>query len=151
MNTTLNSVTVQRFHALQDEIIPLVQQDYAGLSPKLEQMIRTFEMSQIELIVFRDRGYAQERGVGRPEADRCALACAFLAKAILDLKTTRALMDRLQADSKLRRLCGFDLRFALPSEATFSRAFDEFATSELMQRVPGRPTHWPHQPGLYSD
>jgi hypothetical protein len=49
------------------------------------------------------------------------LACALLAKAVLDLKTTRALTDRRQADSKLRRLCGFDLRFALPSEATFSR------------------------------
>jgi hypothetical protein len=76
--------------------------------------------------------------VGQPEADRCALACAFLAKAVLDLKTTRALIDRLQADSKLRRLCGFDLRFALPSESTFSRAFDELASSELMQRVHAR-------------
>jgi hypothetical protein len=44
-------------------------------------------------------------------------------------------MDRLQADSKLRRPCGFDLRFAPPSEATFSRAFEEFATSELIQRM----------------
>ena len=44
-------------------------------------------------------------------------------------------IDRLQADSKLRRLCGFDLRFALPSEATFSRAFGEFAATELLQRV----------------
>lgn len=44
-------------------------------------------------------------------------------------------MNRLQADRKLRRLCGFDLRLALLSEATFSRAFDEFATSELIQRV----------------
>lgn len=135
MNTTLNSVSIQRFRALQGEIIPLVEQDYAGLTPRLEQMIRAFELTQIELLVFRERGYAQERGVGRPEADRCALACAFIAKAVLDLKTTRALIDRLQADSKLRRLCGFDLRLALPSEATFSRAFDEFASSELMQRV----------------
>lgn len=83
-------------------------------------------------------GYGRGRGVGQPEADRCALACAFLAKAVLDLKTTRALIDRLQADSKLRRLCGFDLRFALPSESTFSRAFDEFADSELIQRVHAR-------------
>ena len=47
-------------------------------------------------------------------------------------------MDRLQADIKLRRLCGFDLRHALPSEATFSRAFAGFSTSELMQRVHAR-------------
>jgi hypothetical protein len=135
MNTTLSPVTVQRFSALQVELIELVEQDYAGLTPKLEQIIRALEFTQIELAVYRDRGYAQGRGVGQPEDDRCALACAFLAKAVLDLKTTRALIDRLQADSKLRRLCGFDLRFALPSESTFSRAFEEFATSELMQRV----------------
>jgi Transposase domain (DUF772)/Transposase DDE domain len=138
MHTTLSPVTVQRFSALQGELIGLVEQDYVGLTPKLEQIIRALEFTQIELAVYRDRGYAQGRGVGQPEADRCALACAFLAKAVLDLKTTRALMDRLQADSKLRRLCGFDLRFALPSEATFSRAFGEFAASELIQRVHAR-------------
>lgn len=135
MNTTLSPVTVQRFSALQGELIALVEQDYVGLSPKLEQIIRAFEFTQIELAVYRDRGYAQGRGVGQPEEDRCALACAFLTKAVLDLKTTRALIERLRADSKLRRLCGFDLRFALPSESTFSRAFEEFATRELIQRV----------------
>lgn len=138
MNTTLSPVTVQRFVALQGELIGLVEQDFTGLSPKLAQIIRAFEFTQIELTVYRDRGYTQSRGVGQPEADRCALACAFLAKAVLDLKTTRALIDRLQADSRLRRLCGFDLRHALPSEATFSRAFAEFSTSELMQRVHAR-------------
>jgi hypothetical protein len=137
-NTTLSPVTVQRFSSLQGELIGLVEQDWVGLTPKLEQIIRAFEFTQIELAVYRDRGYAQGRGVGQPEADRCALACAFLAKAVLDLKTTRALMDRLQADGKLRRLCGFDLRFALPSESTFSRAFEEFASGKLMQRVHAR-------------
>ena len=135
MNTILSQVTVQRFSALQGELIGLLERDYIGLTPKLEQIIRAFEFTQIELTAGRDRGYAQGRGAGQPEADRCALACAFLAKAVLDLKTTRALIDRLQADSKLRRLCGFDLRFALPSEATFSRAFEEFAATELLQRV----------------
>ena len=137
MNTTLSPVTVQRFSALQGELIGLVEQDYSGLTPKLEQIIRAFEFTQIELAVYRDRGYGQGRGAGQPEADRCALGCAFLAKAVLDLKSTRALIDRLQADSKLRRLCGFDLRFGLPSEATFSRAFAEFAATELLQRVHG--------------
>lgn len=141
MNTTLSPVTVQRFSALQKDLIGLVEQDYTGLTPKLEQIIRAFEFTQIELLVYRDRGYAQGRGVGQPEADRCALACAFLAKAVLDLKTTRALIERLQADNKLRRLCGFDLRFALPSESTFSRAFEELSASELLQRVHARMIH----------
>jgi len=135
MNTTLSPVTVTRFFTLQGELVPLVERDFAGLSPKLEQLIRAFEWTQIERAVYRDRGYGQPRTAGQPEVDRCALACAFLAKAMFDLKTTRALIERLQADSKLRRLCGFDMRHALPSEPTFSRAFAEFATSEVMQRI----------------
>ena len=135
MNTTLSPVTAQRFFELQSELLGVVEQDFAGLTPKLEQIIRAFELTQIEQLVYLDRSYGQKQGAGQPEKDRCALACAFLAKAILDLKTTRALIDRLQADSKLRRLCGFDLRHALPSESAFSRAFAEFANSDLMQRV----------------
>ena len=104
-------------------------------TPKVEQIIRAFELIQIEMAVYRDRGYAQGRGVGQLEAGCCALACAFLAKAVLDLKTTRALMERMQADRKLRRLCGFDLRFVLPRKATFSRTFGKFSASELIQRV----------------
>ena len=135
MNTTLSPVTGQRLFARQTELIELVGQDHGGLSLKLEQIIRAFEYTQIELAVYRERGYGQGGGGGQPELDRCALACAFVAKAVLGLLTTRALIDRLGADTKLRRLCGFDLRVGLPSEATFSRAFGEFARGELMQRV----------------
>ena len=138
MNTTLSRVTGQRLFARQAELIELVAQDYGGLSPKLEQIIRAFEYTQIELAVYRERGYGQARGAGQPEVDRCALACAFVAKAVLDLKTTRALIDRLGADTKLRRLCGFDMRVALPSEATFSRAFGELARGELIGQVHAR-------------
>ena len=43
---------------------------------------------------------------GRPPGDRRALARAFLAKAVFDVPTTRALIERLQIDEPLRRLCG---------------------------------------------
>ena len=113
----------------------MVEKDFCVISPKLEQLIRVMEISQIELMVHSDQGYSQTRGVGQPESDRCAIACAFLAKTVLNLITTRALIERLQMDSKLRRLCGFDLRKSLPSEATFSRAFAQFADKQLAQRV----------------
>ena len=101
-----------------------------GLSPKLEQVIRVLEWSRIESLV-----HCYDSGPGRPQGDRCALASAFVAKAVLGLKTTRALIERLQIDSKLRRICGFEMYRELPSEATFSRAFDEFARSELAERA----------------
>jgi hypothetical protein len=47
-NTTLIAVTVQGFVALQGELIRLVEHDYTGLSPKLEQIIFAFEFTHIK-------------------------------------------------------------------------------------------------------
>ena len=52
---------------------------------------------------------------------------AFIAKAVFDVPTTRALIERLEADKTLRHLCGWTWRGEIPSEATFSRAFAEFS------------------------
>ena len=45
---------------------------------------------------------------GRPLKDRGALARAFLAKAVLDVPTTQALVERLRTEGRLRRLCGWE-------------------------------------------
>ena len=74
-------------------------------------------------------------GAGRPPESRAALARAFLAKAVFAVPTTRALVERLRNDPTLRRLCGWESVGAVPSEATFSRAFAGFATSELAGRL----------------
>ena len=72
---------------------------------------------------------------GRPQQDRAALARAFIAKAVFQIDTTRALRERLANDRALRRLCGWESIRALPSEATFSRAFAEFAEGALPSRL----------------
>ena len=51
------------------------------------------------------------------------------------MPTTRALIERLQIDVPLRRLCGWTRAGAAPSEATFSRAFAAFAASGLPERL----------------
>ncbi len=57
------------------------------------------------------------------------------AKAVLNLPTTRMLIERVEADTTLRRLCGWSRLSEVPSEATFSRAFAEFADSALPSRL----------------
>ena len=74
-------------------------------------------------------------GRGRPPDDRPAIARSFVAKAVLTIATTAALIERLQIDRALRRICGWERRSDIPSEATFSRAFAEFATQSLPERV----------------
>jgi hypothetical protein len=100
------------------------------LSAKQQQLVKILELLQIEHYV-----KSQQQVLGRPLENRPAIARAFLAKAVYNLETTRQLLERLGSDEKLRRLCGWERQGELPSEATFSRAFAEFAQSQLPARV----------------
>ncbi len=63
------------------------------------------------------------------------MATAYLAKAVFNLPTNRHLIQRLQHDTQLLRLCGYERPEQVPTEATFSRAFAEFAASGLPARI----------------
>ena len=114
----------------QDEMFPEVTEAVGRLSERHRKLVAVLEFAPPEDHLARQSGL-----VGRPSADRVALARAFLAKAIWDLPTTRDLIDRIDADPVLRRLCGWPRRSAIPSEATFSRAFAEFAATDLPGRM----------------
>jgi hypothetical protein len=58
-----------------------------------------------------------------------------LWQAVIGLPTTSMPIERLKVDKQLRRLCGWERPAELCSEATFSRAFPEFARSELASRL----------------
>jgi len=49
--------------------------------------------------------------------------------------TTRALLDYLENCPSLRRLCGWETTSQIPSEATFSRAFSDFALFGLPEKI----------------
>jgi hypothetical protein len=83
------------------------------------------------------RWIAPPRGwQGRPWKDRQARGAAFLAKASYGLETRRQRLERLRSDGQLRCLCGWNTVRRIPHESTFSRAFAEFAETELPQRLP---------------
>ena len=58
-----------------------------------------------------------------------------MAKTIYNLPTTRALLDRLETDNGLRRICDWERKSDVPDEWTFSRALAEFPKSQLPERV----------------
>ena len=95
-----------------------------------QDLVKILEMARIEAFVRHCHG-----AVGRPPAERPALARAFVAKAVFNLTTTTMLIEHLKADKILRRLCGWERANEIPSEATFSRAFAEFAASALPSKV----------------
>ncbi|MDR3708753.1 MAG: transposase [Capsulimonadaceae bacterium] len=72
---------------------------------------------------------------GRRRIDWRSIARAFIAKSFYDLATTDLLIEMLRLQPTLRRICGFEMRRDIPSAATFSRVFKEFAETKLGDRV----------------
>jgi hypothetical protein len=130
MNATRQDLIMQRWNVIQHELLPDLRNDVGMLTPKLEKVIYVLEWVRIE--EFTESSWC---GVGRPPHERAWLANAFVAKTVLGLTTTVGLIERLTIDRALRRICGFSLCKKLPSEATFSRAFEEFAEGRLAERV----------------
>jgi transposase len=115
---------------VQGGLFPWLAAEVGELSGKQKQLVAILEFLKIETFLKSKYGYA-----GRPQEDRRAIARAFVCKAVYNLETTRQLLERLASDATLRRLCGWERQSGLPSEATFSRAFAEFAQSQLPERV----------------
>ena len=62
-------------------------------------------------------------------------ASCFFLKAVYDLPTTKGLIENLNTNPSLRRLCGWEYRGKVPSEATFSRAFGIFAQEKVCDAI----------------
>ena len=126
----MTSILSQHWQTIQAKLFPQLEEEVGITTPKHYQLITVLDFARVELFI--QQYYSR---AGRPEEDRAALARAFIAKAVYNLPTTRALIDRLQCDSVTRRLCGWERRGEIPSESTFSRAFAEFAESNLAGRI----------------
>lgn len=116
---------------VQGELLPALDEAMdSKLSQHHRQFVCVLGLARVEALLPSWTGLQ-----GRPRCERAALARAFIAKALFNPPTTRVLIDMLGADRTLRRLCGWQRAGEVPSEATFSRAFAEFAASELPQRL----------------
>lgn len=116
-------------HVLQSSLFPAVEEETGEISAQTKLLMQVLTM------VSFGPWLSRVRRSGRPAKDRTALAAAFVAKAVYNCTTTRQLISRLKTDAQMRRLCGWRHASALPHESKFSRAFAEFARTELPQRL----------------
>ena len=130
MQITSFALLAQFHNLLQTELFPTIESLVDTLSKPARLLVSVVSMTPLQRWV-GDRPCS----TGRIPADRVCIATAFLAKAIYNMTTTRQVLVRLQTDTQLRRLCGWDNAGQVPSEATFSRAFAEFASSKVFERM----------------
>jgi len=129
MNQTQQTLSTI-WHRFQSTLFPFLAEELGELTAKQQQLIETLEVVEIERFIPH-----VGKTPGRPSKERTAIARAFLAKAIYNMPTTEMLLDRLESDIKLRRICGWERKNDVPSRSTFSRAFAEFAENHLPERA----------------
>ena len=117
---------------IQEDLFPHLNECFNDpLTEKQYELVMILEMVEIEKYIASD----VYRWMGRTPEDRRPIARAFVAKAAYDLPTTRILIELLHTMSNLRMICGFVKKRDIPSESTFSRAFAEFARTDLGDKV----------------
>jgi len=112
MQLTPRHIVMQFAHILQQELFPLLQSCVGPLSGQMQLLASVISLAPLGRMLS-----ARRAATGRPAKDRAALATAFMAKAILNLPTTRDLISRLRVDEVLRKFCGWSSVQALPHES----------------------------------
>jgi hypothetical protein len=119
------------WHSIQQHLFPHLEEVLDPLTEKEKEFIRVAELAEVDKHI----GCYRWIGNGRKPKDRKAMALAFIAKAVWNFPTNLAMMEYLKASKNLRRLCGWEYASEIPSESTFSRAFDEFSQGQLPQQI----------------
>jgi len=123
--TLLSSI----WSGIQRSLFPFLEEELGPMTEKQRKLVSILEIVRIEDSIC----YTYK--TGRKPSNRKIIARAFVAKAVYNLSMTRELLDRLKCDKVLRRICGWESLYQIPSESTLSRAFAEFAESRLTEEV----------------
>jgi hypothetical protein len=117
------------YFTMETYLFPMVEEELGELTAKMREFLRIVEVVRPSRFITDALRWC---GLGRPMKDREKMLLAFFLKAVYDLPTTKVLIENLKTNPSLRRICGWEYRGEVPSEATFSRAFKVFAE----ERVP---------------
>ena len=141
MKLSLRDRLTQFARVLQGVLFPALQEELGPLTEKQQQVVAVLDMVHLEAFIAPACG-----GVGRPAADRRAIARAFVAKAVYNLSHTRQLLERLACDTTLRRLSFYAPRVAAQRAVTIYNCVDPGPPSSTVSPIPawnGQPFRFP--------
>ncbi len=120
------------YFSIQGRLFPLVEEEVGEITEKLQEFLRIIELLKPSRFIDRTLSWC---GLGRRMKSREKMLRAFFLKAVYDLPTTKVLIENLKGNPTWRQLCGWEFASQVPSEATFSRAFSEFAKLNLLDKI----------------
>ena len=120
------------YFTMETYLFPLLEEELCELTAKMKEFLRIVEMIKPSRFITSTLRWS---GLGRPMKDREKMLRAFFLKAVYDFPTTKGLIENLKTNPSLRRLCGWEYRGEVPSEATFSRAFGIFSREKVCNAI----------------
>ena len=121
----------QIWNGIQKQLFPALEEFVGPLTKKEKHLVEVLSLIDFPAHMAKYKW----RGKGRRKRQRIKIARAFSAKAIYNLPTTDMLIELLIGSKNLRFLCGWENSHEVPSKATFSRAFADFADGGFCQEV----------------
>ena len=119
------------WQTIQNTLFPWLEEVLDPLTEKEREFVQVVQLAEIQ----KHMGPYRWEGMGRKPEDRLAIAKAFIAKAVYNCPTTKGLITLIRGSKNLRRLCGWERKEEIPSESTFSRAFESFSRGGLGQKI----------------
>ncbi len=120
------------YFSMESYLFPVVEEEIGEITAKMKEFLRILELVRPSRFI---NSALRWSGLGRPMKDREKMLRAFFLKAVYDLPTTKVLIENLKTNPSYRRLCGWEYRGEVPSEATFCRAFSVFAEENVLESI----------------
>jgi transposase len=111
-----------------------VEEEIGEITENLQEFLRIIELVKPSRFI---DGALSWCGLGRRMKSRESIFRAFVLKSVYDFPTTKVLIENLIGNSTWRQLCGWEYSSQVPSEATFSRAFEELSKLKLLDEMHG--------------
>jgi len=129
----MNNLSEMYFN-MQCRLFPLLEEEIGEITEKLQEFLQIIELVKPSRFI---DGALSWCGLGRRMKSRESIFRAFVLKSVYDLPTTKVLIENLIGNSTWRQLCGWEYSSQVPSEATFSRAFEALSKVNLLGRIHG--------------
>lgn len=131
LEAKMNSLS-EIYFTTERYLFPMVEEEIGEISEKMKEFLRIVETIRPARFLTDALRWC---GLGRPMKDREHILRSFFMKSVYDFPTTKVLIENLKTNPSLRYLCGWESRSAVPSEATFSRAFSIFTSERILEEV----------------
>lgn len=121
------SLLLSIWNTIQNTLFPFFEETPDPLTEREQKFIQVITLAEPQ----KHMSNYKWKGIGRKPEDRVSILKAFIAKAVYNFETTEILIEHLKNAKNLRRLCGWEYSFQVPSAPTFSRAFEQFSDDKL--------------------